>query len=417
MLRSAVVRRAAAACAAAGLVIGLAACSPGPAVDVELPEQVEGALPAEISGQLQAAVENAMTATGSTGAIVGVWAPWSGSWVEAFGTTGPDGAPVTTDMTFKAGAVTRTMTCDVLYGLAADGVVDLGDSISDWVNGHGDLSEITLEQLCDSTTGLGTYAGRVEGRWLANPGRVWNPRELVSYGLAGSPAAEPGATYLDSDTGYVLLGLALERASGKTMPELYEAYIAEPLDLVATTLPATSTATLPGWRSADLAEGGVECIATVELTDLSPSAGSTAAGVVTDVTELGHYIQSVALQARSYDVEGRLADPLPAYDKAPAWYTATGGTFQAGSLVGQYGAIPGYLTAAFADRETGMTVVAVLNNSRAGSGVAAYLAWQLAAIASKAPAAAGQTAPEAGLPWTPEQYGDAVTAASICPAA
>ena len=40
--------------------------------------------------------------------------------------------------------------------------------------------------------------------------------------------------------------------------------------------------------------------------------------------------------------------------------------------------------------------------------MAASLAWELAAIASKAPAAAGETAPEAGLPWTAQQYHDAI---------
>ena len=36
--------------------------------------------------QLQDAVDFAMAATGSSGAIVGVWAPWSGSWVAGVGT-------------------------------------------------------------------------------------------------------------------------------------------------------------------------------------------------------------------------------------------------------------------------------------------------------------------------------------------
>ena len=62
-----------------------------------------------------------------------------------------------------------------------------------------------------------------------------------------------------------------------------------------------------------------------------------------------------------------------------------------------------------------MTVAVVLNNSAAGGGVAAYLAWELAALASKAPAAAGQTAPEFGLPWTAEQYHEAITASAVCP--
>ena len=44
---------------------------------------------------------------------------------------------------------------------------------------------------------------------------IWDPRELASYGLGQPRATEPGAAYRDSDAGYLLLGLALERAIGQ----------------------------------------------------------------------------------------------------------------------------------------------------------------------------------------------------------
>ena len=58
----------------------------------------------------------------------------------------------------------------------------------------------------------------------------------------------------------------------------------------------------------------------------------------------------------------------------------------------------------------------MLNNSAGDDGIAAYLAWELAAIASKAPAADGATAPDAGLPWTAQQYHDTIAASAICSA-
>ena len=57
----------------------------------------------------------------------------------------------------------------------------------------------------------------------------------------------------------------------------------------------------------------------------------------------------------------------------------------------------------------------VLNDSRASNVLVRSLAWQLAAIASKLPAASGQTAPEAGLPWTADEMGAQVTASAVCP--
>ncbi|MGV2901002.1 serine hydrolase, partial [Microbacterium sp. AGC62] len=73
----------------------------------------------------------------------------------------------------------------------------------------------------------------------------------------------------------------------------------------------------------------------------------------------------------------------------------------------------GYATAAYSDPTTGFTVAVVLNDSTAGVAIAQQLSWELAAIASKAPAAAGQTAPEFGLPFTAEQYHEAITKSAL----
>ncbi|WP_299089996.1 serine hydrolase [uncultured Microbacterium sp.] len=414
MRRSQLTRRLVAVVGAAALLFGVSACAADSDIEVELPTQVDAALPDDTQAQLQAAMDQAIAATGSSGAIVGVWAPWAGSWVAGLGTSTPGGEPVTPDMTFKAGSMTRAMTCDVLYALVDQGTVSLDDPVTDWVRGVPMDSEISLGELCDSTAGLGSYTDRLTGRMLANPARTWNARELLAYGTAQGIGGESGAAFRDSATGYLLLGLALENASGSSAAALYEQHVAQPLGLTRTQLASANTSTLHGLLSGDV-DGAVACAAPADVTGVSPSAGFTAFGVETDVTELGRYVQALAIGARSFDVDARFDSPLPVVADGPAWFTATGGTYQAGDLIGQYGSVPGYLTAAFADKNTGMSVVVVLNNSRAGGDVARVLAWQLAAIASKAPAAAGQALPEAGLPWTAEDMSAQLVGAAVCP--
>ncbi len=398
-------------------LLALTACAPVTSVDLEPIAQVDAPLPGDLPAQLQAAVETAMAATGATGAIVEVRAPWAGVWKQALGTKAPGGAAVSADMPFRAGTITRTMTCDVLYGMAHQGVVSTDDALTDWLTGYPSATNVTLGQLCDSSSGLSNYAGEVSGRWYANPQRVWSTKELIAYGFAKGFASEPGAAYRDSDTGYLLLGLALERASGKTAAELFDEYIFEPLGMEASSLPSTTSGS-SGWLTGQRSptqDGKPNCAEPVDLTSLSPTAGFTAAGAVSTVGDLSDYIQSVALGARSYDVDERFADPLAVSAKSPSWFTATGGAYQAGSLVGHAGAVPGYLTAVFGDRETGMSIVLVLNNSRASGTVARSLAWELAAITSKATAASGQTAPDAGLPWEASTYAAEIVKAAICP--
>jgi D-alanyl-D-alanine carboxypeptidase len=393
----------------------LAGCSFGGEAQADLPAQTTAPFPDETVQQLTDAVTHAMGTTGSSGAIVGVWAPWSGSWVAGLGTQRPDGGgEVSSDLVFRAGKVTRAMTCDVLFEVAAAGKVKLDDSISMYVSGVPDIADVTLVQLCDGTSGIGSYAGQLYSSWITNPDRVWDPRYLASFGLGQPRTSEPGAAYRDSDAGYLLLGLALERATRSTAAELIRTYVAGPLGLEATALgDLPSSGVLLGGQSVTNPEGALDCAQPVDLTAASSSSGFTDAGVVTDIEDLGRYVQALAAGALVQD-DDRFNAPVPVTVDGPTWYSADGGALLAGSLIGQYGKVPGYITAAFADPDTGLTVAVVLNNSAAEAAVGEYLAWELAAIASKAPAAAGETVPEAGLPWTAEQYREAIAATAVC---
>jgi len=68
------------------------------------------------------------------------------------------------------------------------------------------------------------------------------------------------------------------------------------------------------------------------------------------------------------------------YDGAPAWYTVAGGVYQAGSLIGQYGSVPGYATAAFSEQHEGLSgVLRVTAPNRIGRAIVVPLAVRLMA--------------------------------------
>ncbi|NYF26631.1 MULTISPECIES: serine hydrolase [unclassified Microbacterium] len=411
----------AATATAAVLALVLTGCSSEESFSYTPPAQVDGSLPDDTVAAMQAAVENAITASGASGAIVGVWAPWSGSWVAGIGTQDREGgAELSTDMSFRIADVTRLMTCDVLYALADRKVVELDANVADYVSGVADMREegVTLLDLCNGTSGAGSSEETVKSAWLNTPDRVWSPLELAGFGLARDRVA-PHTTFRDSDAGYLLLGLALERASGMTASELIAEYVTEPLGLSDTSLPGP-TPGKPGSGESlnghflNAVEGGYDCAAPVDISTLSSSTGFTDSGVVSTITDLGRYAQAEAQQAlRTKDKPDRFGDPLPARDGAPSWYQATGGAYLVGSMIGQHGWTPGYATAAYSDPATGFTVAVVLNDSTGGALFAQQLSWELAAIASKAPAAAGQTAPEFGLPFTAEQYHQGTAEAAL----
>ncbi|MDF2561821.1 MAG: serine hydrolase [Microbacterium sp.] len=414
----------AAAASAAVLALVLTGCSSEGSFSYTPPAQVDATLPDATVEAMQAAVDNALTASGASGAIVGVWVPWSGSWVTASGTQGRDagtqgrdGGELSTDMTFRIADVTRLMTCDVLYALADEGTVKLDAKVPKYVSGVADMKDVTLLDLCNGTSGAGSSEPTVKGALLNTPERIWAPLELAGYGL-GRERVAPATTFRDSDAGYLLLGAALERATGKSASELIAEYVTEPLELSATSLPEATPAA-PGdtplnGHYLSTVEGGYDCAAPVDITKISSSSGYTDSGVVSNITDLGRYVQAEAKQVlRTKEKPDRFGAPLPVSEKGPSWYQAAGGAYLAGSMIGQHGWVPGYATSAYSDPATGFTVAVVLNDSTGGSRFAQQLSWELAGIASKAPAASGQTAPEFGLPFTAEQYHEAITKSAL----
>ena len=384
------------------------------------PEQVDAKLPDDLTGQMQAAVDAAIVASGSSGAIVGVWVPWSGQWVTGAGTQGAGGPEVTPDMSFRIADVTRLMTCDVLYGMVDDGKVELDTPVPKFVSGVADLEDITLLDLCNGTSGIGSSEEIVKQYWLNTPEREWAPLQLASFGL-GMGRGPAHTAFRDSDAGYLMLGMALERISGESASALIAKYVTRRLGLESTSLPprqAAKPTPSPALMGTVLtpAEGGYDCAAPIDVTKSSSSIGFTDSGAVSTITDLGRYAQAQARQAlREKNAQpARYGAPLPVSADAPSWLQATGGAYLVGSLIGQHGWVPGYATAAYSDPATGFTVAVTLNGSSSGSAIASFLAWQLAAIASKAPPAEGQTAPEFGLPFTAEQYAEGIANAAIC---
>ena len=411
--RSGLRRVAVSLASAAVAALAISGCSTAPKVEPDVPAQVEGGFPAETQAQLESAVTFAMAATGSTGAVVGVWSPWSGSWVSGVGDASADDA-------FRVADLTRPMTCDLLYAMADEGLVSLDDEVRDRVPSVAGLKGVTLEMLCDGTSGLGSYAPALQQKWLELPDRRWNPNELAAYGTVGYDPTTAGVAWRDSDTGYVLLGIALENAANQSAASLLSANVFTPLGLTTTSLPGRASApagdpVLRGYLSQPGEDGALNCAEPRDVTTMSASSGFTDSGVVSTITDVGRYTQALAVGALLPEGIDRFGSPQQLSPDLPSWLTTDGGAVQAGSLVGQFGSVAGYITAAFADPATGMTVAVALNNSAASDLVGAYLAWELASSASTAPAASGQTAPDAGLPWTAQQYHDAIAASAVCP--
>lgn len=418
MRRARRIRGIALAAAAGLLALALTACTSG--VNPRLPQQAQGALPAKTTAQLRSAVSDAVKLADASGAIVGVWAPWAGSWTEATGTTTRGGAkPVTTGMTFRIGQNTVPMTCTVLLELVDEGTVGLDDPASKWLPGLVGVSGVTLRELCQNTSGIGDYASQLQSEFVNNPTRQWPALELASDGIATKGFGGPGETLGMSWTNAILVGMALENATNQSWAQLYEKYVFGRLDMSASKLPANTQLTIPGAHPAGYAAALGQnnqpvCDRVGDVSSLSPSMGWTAAGVVSDLADLKSFSQALAtgslLSAKSAKAQ---ADGLR---YGTSWQEYGLGMQTIGPLRGGSGAVPGFLSAMYTDPASGLTIVVALNNSTPGATFAQYLAQRLASIVSKVQPTAKGAKAVASLPWSEQQMAEAMTKAAPCPA-
>ncbi|HEY5224196.1 MAG TPA: serine hydrolase domain-containing protein [Microbacteriaceae bacterium] len=415
-------KRTTALLVSAALVLGLAACT-GAGAAPQAPAQAGGSLPTDVTKQLQTAVTDAMTRAGASGAIVGVWAPWAGSWTAGLGTVSTDkgAANMSTSMSFRIASNTKSMTCTVLLALVDGGQVALADPVSKYLPRMVGLGGITLGQLCQNTSGIADYEPSLAAQFVTNPTRQWIPMELISDGLAEPLAGNPGVQFAYSNTGFVLLGMALQAATGRSWSDLYQAYVWGPLGLKHTSLPDSGVLTLPsphaeGYASALDASGQPICDTVLNDTQLSPSIGWTAGGVVSTLGDLKTYVQALAggtlVSAASSKAQWAT---VPLSGSAPTWQGYGLGVVTLGPMRGHDGDIPGFISAMMTEPKSGLTVVVMLNNSTVGGGFAQLLGMQLASIASKVPAVSGSKAPVIALPWSAEQAKQAMDENTICP--
>lgn len=418
-------RRLAAFITAAAVATALAGCS-GPSVaDTDFPDQVSGALAGDTTDAITAAVESAIVQSGSSGAIVGVWAPWAGSYTAGVGTTEPGGeTKMDPSMAYRIGDTTRPMTCTVMLELVDEGKIKLTDKVQKTLPQIQGIEGITYQQLCNNTSGLGTYSAALNTQFVTNPTRNWSMAEILANGLASGARTAPGALFGSSDTGYILLGMALEELTGQSWQSLYDHYVFSPLGMSKSSFPDATNVELPGahpngYTTPRLPDGTYQCDTPKDETKLSSSMVWTAGGVVSSADNLRAFTQSFAsgslLNESTFKKQWK--DPVSLGEDQPTWKSFGIGGVQLGPLRGQAGAVPGSLSAAFSDPTSGLTVVVMLNNSTLGAGFVQTLAMQLASIGAKAAPASGQKAPEIQLPWSEQQMAEQLAASAMVCAA
>ncbi|WP_461028830.1 serine hydrolase domain-containing protein, partial [Streptomyces sparsus] len=206
---------------------------------------------------------------------------------------------------FRAGSITKTFVATVLLQLEAEGALDLDDTVERWLPGLLDANgfdgrKTTVRHLLQHTSGLPDYTADREVLHHLTTGfdqhryRTRTARQLIGTALRHRPDFPPGTGWSYSNTGYLVAGLVIEQATGRSWADEVRSRIIGPLRLTGTSLPGTRT-TLPGPHpvaysapGADTAGGGPR-----DVTLLNPSWAGAAGEIVSTVTDLNRFYRAL----------------------------------------------------------------------------------------------------------------------------
>ena len=161
-----------------------------------------------------------------------------------------DGLAISNDQPFHVASIGKAFTSTLIAILIEDGQLKLEDQISTYLSDEllSDLyvydgmdysHKVTIGQLLNHTSGVADYfADKTHGSdsmvqlILKDKEKLWLPTDLLDFTRDYQQCiAMPGQIYHYSDTGYVLLGLVIERVSGQAFGDLLHQKIFTPLNM------------------------------------------------------------------------------------------------------------------------------------------------------------------------------------------
>ncbi|MBI1282191.1 MAG: serine hydrolase [Anaerolineaceae bacterium] len=144
---------------------------------------------------------------------------------------------------YEIGSTTKTMTAAVILQLQEEGKLSVDDHFGKYLPELAAIvpnaDKITIDQLLTHTGGIFDYLNNPEIEKALSTDikaleREWKPEEIVRFAVEnGQPVFTPGeeGQWSYSNTGYILLGLIIEKVSGKSYTENLQTRIFDALNM------------------------------------------------------------------------------------------------------------------------------------------------------------------------------------------
>ena len=144
------------------------------------------------------------------------------------------GIQATPQTDYRLASVTKQFTAAAILLLRQDGKLSLHDSVRKWLPELPQTDQaITIDDMLRHASGLIDYEDLIPAD---TKGQVSDMDVLKLLSKQSRLYFPPGTSYRYSNSGYVLLGLIIERAAGESLPRFLKTRIFDPLGMTHTLL-------------------------------------------------------------------------------------------------------------------------------------------------------------------------------------
>ncbi len=131
------------------------------------------------------------------------------------------GVPVSPDMVFELGSITKQFTAASILLLQERGQLRVEDDITKYLTDYPTHGEtVTIEHLLTHTSGIPSYTGLPE--WLPRVREDMTLQTLIALFKDKPLEFKPGEKWAYNNSGYILLGAIVEKVSGKSYEQFVE---------------------------------------------------------------------------------------------------------------------------------------------------------------------------------------------------
>ncbi len=269
--------------------------------------------------------------------------------------------PATASTVYRIGSITKQFTAAAIMRLVEQGKLALDDTLAKILpTAPAAWSRIALRQLLNHTSGIRSYTN-VGQRWRRRYREDMSPDTIVGLVRDDTLEFTPGTQWRYNNTGYVLLGMIIERASGRPYATYLEEEFFRPLGLTSTYY--CSQRPIIKHRAQGYDRAGRELVNTEYLSMTQPFSAGALCSTVGDLVAWQRALAGGrVVRASSYTAMAtpeRLADGKP----LTYGYGLAVGTFEKRRRVSHGGGINGFITDLSYYPDDSLHVVVLANTS------------------------------------------------------